>query len=164
MPSRRSRSYTISGGSHFKELWRHWTAFFCLLWLIWNPAQTMMNKLEVWKRAWKSSSLLPAYAWWWISILTFMSMALLKKKHVDLSSVQAMVVSTISQISALIIKARMANSCMRFCHPRKMLQKSIGKRTQLKLTQMQSSSSNQFRKEKFLDNWSRQLISKRVSL
>lgn len=68
-----------------------------------------------------------------IPILTIMSLAL-KKEQVDISSFQAIVVSTNRK---RLLKARMANSCLRFYQAKK----SNGKITQLKSTQVQQLES-----------------------
>ena len=124
------------------ELWMHCTALGDLLWLLWNPAHIMKTKPDDLERAWKSVATTHIMMMDVIPILTIMSLAL-KKEQVDISSVQAIVVSTNRK---QLLKARMANSCLRFYQAKK----SNGKITQLKSTQMKSSSLNQW--VKFLYN------------
>lgn len=89
----------------------------------WNPAHIMMTKPDDLEWALKSVATTHMMMMDVTPILTIMSLAL-KKEQVDLSSVQAIVLST--------------------------KQKSNGKITQVKLTPMKSSSLNQW--EKFLYN------------
>jgi len=127
------------------ELWMHCTTLGDLLWLLWNPAHIMMTKPDDLERALKSVATTHIMMIDVTPILTIMSLAL-KKEQVDLSSVQAIVVSTNRK---RLLKARMANSCLRYCQA-KIKQKSNGKITQLKSTRMKSSRLNQW--EKFLYN------------
>ena len=127
------------------ELWMHCTALGNLLQLLWNPAHIMKATPDDLERAWKSVAATHIMMMDVIPILTIMSLAL-TKEQVDISSVQAIVVSTNRK---RLLKARMANSCLRF-YQAKIKQKSNGKIRQLKSTQMKSSSLNQW--EKFLYN------------